>query len=110
MRPAQAASEVPEGQAGLRFSDHGWTGKHTSGAVSTTLQPLSLVVSSTVRRIAVPIATGSDVSVSQTGWGLRLMHLFPFGPRIFRLWVNMFMAMESEINIQRWAVDSHKGT
>lgn len=49
-------SEVPEGEAGLRFTFNEWRGMHTAGATATSLAPASIGVSGDFRYFEIPEA------------------------------------------------------
>lgn len=49
-------SEVPEGEAGLRFAVNHFTGMHTAGATGTALTPASIAITGDVRYFEVPEA------------------------------------------------------
>jgi hypothetical protein len=82
VRPAQRDAEVPDANAGLRFSVNGWKGITTPGNVGTVALPLSLGVSGTVRQFKVNWFTPPPVqhSNSATGWGLSVDALVPVIP------------------------------
>ncbi len=50
-------SEVPEGEAGIRYTIDGWTGMHTAGATGTSLVPASIAVSGDMRYFEIPEAS-----------------------------------------------------
>ncbi|MEI6805079.1 MAG: hypothetical protein WCK49_01065 [Myxococcaceae bacterium] len=52
MRPPEANSGTPDGQAGLRIALDSWTGMHTIGIAGTGLQSLSLALSGTIRKFS----------------------------------------------------------
>jgi hypothetical protein len=49
-----SGSELPEGEAGIRYSLESWRGMHTAGATGTSLVPLSIAVSGDYRAFEVP--------------------------------------------------------
>jgi hypothetical protein len=51
-----ALSEVPEGEAGIRFAFNHWTGMHTAGATGTSIAPASVAVTGDVRYFQIPEA------------------------------------------------------
>jgi hypothetical protein len=82
VRPAQRDAEVPDANAGVRFSLNRWKGITTPGNVGTVAVPLSLGLSGTVRQFkanafAPPPAQNSN---STTGWGLSVDALIPIIP------------------------------
>jgi len=82
LRPAQRDSEIPDTNAGLRFSVNGWKGITTPGNVGTTALPLSIGVSSVFRQFKANAYTPPPVqsSNSLTGWGLSVDALLPVIP------------------------------
>ena len=82
LSPAQADSEVPDGNAGIRFSVNHWKGITTPGNGGTTALPLSLGVSGTVRQFKVDAFTPPPTqgSNSATGWGVSIDALVPVIP------------------------------
>ena len=81
-RPAQRDSQIPDFEAGLRFSVNGWKGITTPGNVRTVAAPLSIGVSGISRQFKVdafaPPPTQSSNSVS--GWGVSIDALLPIIP------------------------------
>jgi hypothetical protein len=81
-RPAQRDSEIPDFEAGLRFSVNGWKGITTPGNVRTVAAPLSIGVSGIVRQFKVdafaPPPTQRSNSIS--GWGVSIDALLPVIP------------------------------
>jgi hypothetical protein len=81
-RPAQRDSQVPDFEAGLRFSLNGWRGITTPGNVRTVAAPLSIGVSGIARQFKVdafaPPPTQRSNSVS--GWGVSIDALIPVIP------------------------------
>jgi len=49
-----SGSELPEGEAGIRYSLESWKGMHTAGATGTSLAPLSIAVSGDYRHFEIP--------------------------------------------------------
>jgi hypothetical protein len=54
LRPPSPASQIPEGQGGIRLAVNPWTGMTTNGATGTNLQPLSIAVTGDYRHFEVP--------------------------------------------------------
>ncbi|NBV76419.1 MAG: hypothetical protein EBR59_10815, partial [Methylococcaceae bacterium] len=79
-RPPQMQAGVPEGQGGIRASLDSWSATHTTGAISTSKQPLSLALSGTVRRFVWPETPTSTSAQSQVGWGLAANGFIPVIP------------------------------
>ncbi len=80
-RPAQRNSAVPDGQGGLRFILNDWKGLRTSGSSGTSLDPLSVGVSGTVRQLRVPAFSANPRRTnSATGWGVSVDALLPLIP------------------------------
>lgn len=92
-RPPQSAAEVPEGQAGLRFSFNGWKGVHTPGTdgqrvVGASLDGLTIAFSGSARQFRVsdfeptPAGTSPDPHSSNaaTGYALAADALIPILP------------------------------
>lgn len=82
LRPAQGDSEVPDGNAGIRFSANGWKGITTPGNGGTTALPLSIGVSGVMREFKVNAFTQPppQSSNSATGWGVSIDALLPVIP------------------------------
>jgi hypothetical protein len=82
LRPAQRDSEVPDGNAGLRFSVNPWKGITTPGNGGTTALPLSVGVSGTLRKFKVNAFTPppTQSSNSAMGWGISVDALVPIIP------------------------------
>lgn len=82
LRPAQADSEVPDGNAGIRFSANGWKGITTPGNGGTTALPLSVGVSGVMREFKVNAFTPPppQSSNSATGWGISIDAFVPVIP------------------------------
>lgn len=81
MRPPESGAATPDGEAGFRLSFGGWAGLHTVGAASTTLHPLSIAVTGTLRRFILPeFAANSTKSVSDLGWGVAIDAFVPILP------------------------------
>ena len=92
-RPPQSEAEVPEGQAGLRFTLNGWRGVHTPGTdgqriVGSAVDGLSIAVSGSARRFRVsdfeptPLGTSPDPrsSNSASGYAVAVNALVPILP------------------------------
>ena len=82
LRPAQRDSEIPDGNAGLRFSVNPWKGITTPGNGGTTALPLSIGVSGTLRQFKVNAFTPppTQSSNSAQGWGISIDALVPIIP------------------------------
>jgi hypothetical protein len=82
LSPAQADSEIPDGNAGLRLGINGWKGITTPGNGGTTALPLSVGVSGTVRQFKVNAFTPPPTQSANnaTGWGLSVDALIPVIP------------------------------
>ncbi|HXX66561.1 MAG TPA: hypothetical protein VEK07_05245 [Polyangiaceae bacterium] len=82
LRPAQADSELPDANAGIRFSANGWKGITTPGNGGTTALPLSIGVSGVMREFKVNAFTPPppQTSNSATGWGVSIDALVPVIP------------------------------
>lgn len=82
LRPAQRDSEVPDGNAGIRFSANKWKGITTPGNGGTTALPLSVGVSGVMRQFKVNAFTQPPPQSSNTatGWGLSIDALVPVIP------------------------------
>jgi hypothetical protein len=82
LRPAQADSEIPDGNAGLRFSVNQWKGISTPGNGGTAAFPMSIGVSGTVREFRVNAFTPPPALTTNraTGEGLSVDALLPLIP------------------------------
>lgn len=49
-----SGSELPEGEAGIRYSLESWKGMHTAGATGTALVPASIAISADYRHFEIP--------------------------------------------------------
>ena len=92
-RPPQSAAEIPEGQAGVRFSFNGWKGVHTPGTdgqrvVGASLDGLTVAFSASGRRFRVsdfeptPAGTSPDPKSSNdaSGYALAANAMIPIIP------------------------------
>jgi hypothetical protein len=79
VRPGQRDSAVPDANGGVRFMVNGWKGITTPGNVGTTLAPLSLGVSGTVRQFKVNAFAPPPAQTSNSvmGWGVSIDALVP---------------------------------
>jgi hypothetical protein len=82
LRPVQRDSEVPDANAGVRFSVNSWKGISTPGNVGTTAFPLSIGVSGVARQFRVNAFTPPPAQRSNRadGWGLAVDGLVPVIP------------------------------
>lgn len=82
VRPAQRDSEVPDGNAGLRFAVNGWKGIGTAGISKTIAMPLSIGVSGVFRQFKVNAFTPppAQTSNSAKGWGVSVDAFLPVIP------------------------------
>jgi hypothetical protein len=78
LRPPQRAGGLPDGQAGLKLNLPWRKAYHTTGGASSSLDPMALGVSGTVRRFAVPaFEPNAKNDVTTTGWGVSVDVLVP---------------------------------
>jgi hypothetical protein len=79
VRPAERDSSVPDAEAGVRLAYNRWKGMTTPGNLGTIALPMSVGVSSTLRRFKVNAFTPppTQASTSTTGWGLVFDALIP---------------------------------
>lgn len=82
LTPAQRDSEIPDGNAGVRFSINQWKGITTPGNGGTTALPFSIGVSGTLRQFKVNAFTPppTQASNSAQGWGVSVDALVPIIP------------------------------
>jgi hypothetical protein len=83
MRPPSRDSQVPEGQAGVRFAINKWTSTQTIGGTGKTLAPLSVAVTCDVRYFELPQFAAnppSSPTVKLTGWGVAADAFVPLIP------------------------------
>jgi hypothetical protein len=82
LRPAQADGQVPDANAGLRFSLNHWKGVSTPGNGGTAAFPLSIGISGALREFRVNAFTPPPPQTSNhaTGWGLSIDALIPVIP------------------------------
>jgi hypothetical protein len=77
MRPPSRASEVPEGEGGLRLVLNKWTGMQTVGATGTSIMPASIAITGDYRHFEVPEAsTLVPTSMVHTDSGAGAVDLF----------------------------------
>ncbi len=81
MSPAQRDSQVPDGQAGLRFNVNAVKGIYTRNSIPTA-RPMSLGVSGVVRQFDVDAFTPPPTQTSNqlVGWGLSIDAVLPVIP------------------------------
>lgn len=81
MRPVQRDSQVPDAQAGLRFTYNDWAGVYTRDGIPS-MRPASLGVSGVVRQFDADAFTPppTQSSNSVTGWGLSVDAMLPIIP------------------------------
>jgi hypothetical protein len=80
-RPPQRDSELPDGQAGLRFALNNFKALHTAGATGTALDGASLGLSAVGRRFKIPTFVASPTStVNINGYGYSADLLLPVIP------------------------------
>jgi hypothetical protein len=82
MRPAQADSEIPDGNAGLRFSVNHWKGISTPGNGGTAAAPMSIGVSGALREFRVNAFTPppAESTNKAMGQGISVDALIPLIP------------------------------
>lgn len=82
VRPPQAAAEVPDLQAALKFGINGWKGIHSLGAGSALHDPLSIGVSGVTRQFRVNSFEGGAAKSAKTatGYGLSVDAFVPVIP------------------------------
>jgi hypothetical protein len=82
MRPAQADSEIPDGNAGLRFSVNHWKGISTPGNGGTAAVPMSIGVSGALREFRVNAFTPppAESTNKAMGQGISVDALIPLIP------------------------------
>jgi hypothetical protein len=80
-RPPQRDSEIPDGQAGLRFLFNDWKGVHTMGGAGTAVDAGGIGVSGVARRFALPELSAAPKGRKGTsGWGVSADAFFPIIP------------------------------
>src|SRR5215831_4017668 len=78
LRPPQRAGGLPDGQAGVKLNLPGRKAYRTLGGATSSLDAMSLGVSGTVRRFAVPsFEPNPKTDVTTTGWGASVDLLLP---------------------------------
>jgi hypothetical protein len=82
LRPAQADSEIPDGNAGLRFSVNHWKGISTPGNGGTAATPMSIGVSGALREFRVNAFTPPPIQSTNRamGQGISIDALIPIIP------------------------------
>jgi hypothetical protein len=77
-----ALSEVPEGEAGIRFALNNLLGMHTAGATGTSLLPASIAVTGDVRHFEIPEAASimPTSQVSATSFAVAVDLFLPILP------------------------------
>jgi hypothetical protein len=80
-RPPQRDSEIPDGQAGLRFLFNTWKGVHTMGGAGTAGDAGGVGFSAVGRRFALPELSASPKGrKGKTGWGFSADAMLPLVP------------------------------
>lgn len=81
VRPAQRDSELPDGQAGLRFTLNEWKGIYTRDGIPSA-RPLSIGVSGVARQFNVDAFTPPPTQTSNQviGWGFSIDAVLPVFP------------------------------
>ena len=78
LRPPQRAGGLPDGQAGVKLNLPVRKAYRTAGGATSSLDAMSLGVSGTVRRFAVPAFEPNALTdVTTTGWGVSADLLLP---------------------------------
>jgi hypothetical protein len=81
LRPPQRDSVTPDGQAGIRLILDSWKGARTAGSTGSSVDPLSIGVSGTLRRFALKELSASPRTEQiTTGWGVSVDALLPIIP------------------------------
>jgi hypothetical protein len=85
LRPPQRNSQLPKGQAGLRFGLNNWSGVVTNGATGTSVQPLSIAVTGEARSVRLPSYFAAsegkfDQSTAKTGTSIAIDGFIPVIP------------------------------
>lgn len=82
LRPVQSDSQVPDANAGIRFSLNNWQGLSTPGSGETRAQPLAIGVSAVVRQFDVDAFTPPPTQSSNVvmGWGASVDAFIPVLP------------------------------
>lgn len=80
-RSPQRDSGLPDGQGGIRLLVNKWTGMQTVNSTGTSLAPLSVGISGTVRGYNLPeFAAAPKNAVGKTGWGVAVDGFIPILP------------------------------
>jgi hypothetical protein len=80
-RPPERDSEIPDFQGALKLGVNAWKGVHTSGSGYPAFDPLTVSVSSSVRRLRVnEFALTPTTTHSATGWGVSVDGMIPIIP------------------------------
>jgi hypothetical protein len=81
VRSPQRDSGLPEGEGGVRLIVNKWTGMQTVNSTGTSIAPLSVGVSSTVRTYKLTqFAAAPKTAVSITAWGVAADGFIPILP------------------------------
>jgi hypothetical protein len=85
LRPPQRNSDLPKGQAGLRFGLNNWSGVVTNGGTGTSIQPASIAVTGEARAVRLPSYASAtsgkpDQATGKTGTAIAIDGFIPIIP------------------------------